>query len=138
MDRLDLVMQAFEYEKRDNCPNVHQEFFDSNEGKFNHPLVIDLVNEIKAQRNATITPTDKTNGANDSSSWWYFYKTSLIAAQLECAKSNNFSKNRVRLKNSFTIYFEYLRFILKWTFVTYTKTGPKKVKTKKIREMLVK
>lgn len=47
-----MVLQAFEYEKRDECPKKHQEFFDSTEGKFNHPLVIDLVEHIKVQRNA--------------------------------------------------------------------------------------
>ncbi|XP_026843874.1 HD domain-containing protein 2-like [Drosophila persimilis] len=51
LDRLDMVMQAFEYEKRDNCLLKHQEFFDSTEGKFNHPFVKKLVNEIYEQRN---------------------------------------------------------------------------------------
>ncbi|XP_058455721.1 5'-deoxynucleotidase HDDC2 isoform X1 [Malaya genurostris] len=50
LDRLDMVLQAFEYEKRDNCPMKHQEFFDSTEGKFSHPFVINIVNEINAQR----------------------------------------------------------------------------------------
>lgn len=50
LDRLDMVMQAFEYEKRDNCPMKHQEFFDSTKDKFSHPLVINIVNEINAQR----------------------------------------------------------------------------------------
>ncbi|XP_055546003.1 5'-deoxynucleotidase HDDC2 isoform X2 [Wyeomyia smithii] len=50
LDRLDMVLQAFEYEKRDNCPLKHQEFFDSTEGKFIHPFVINIVNEINAQR----------------------------------------------------------------------------------------
>lgn len=71
MDRLDLVMQAFEYEKRDNCIKTHQEFFDSNDGKFNHPLVIDLVNEIKAQREAAAKEDEKTepNHVSANSSW---------------------------------------------------------------------
>lgn len=59
LDRLDLVMQAFEYEKRDNCIKTHQEFFDSNEGKFNHPLVVDLVNEINAQRESAAEKQEK-------------------------------------------------------------------------------
>lgn len=50
LDRLDMVMQALEYEKRDDCPGTHQEFFDSTEGKFNHPMVQRLVEEIKNQR----------------------------------------------------------------------------------------
>lgn len=43
-------MQAFEYEKRDNCLLKHQEFFDSTEGKFQHPFVQKLVQEIYEQR----------------------------------------------------------------------------------------
>lgn len=59
LDRLDLVMQAFEYEKRDNCIKTHQEFFDSTEGKFNHPLVVALVEEIKAQRESAAEKDEK-------------------------------------------------------------------------------
>lgn len=84
LDRLDMVLQAYEYEKRDNCIKTHQEFFDSTDGKFNHPLVVNLVNEIKAQREATAaaatstaaenqqTNSDDTNNAKQatsSSSW---------------------------------------------------------------------
>lgn len=50
LDRLDMVMQAFEYEKRDNCLLKHQEFFNSTEGKFNHPFIKQLVKEIYEQR----------------------------------------------------------------------------------------
>ncbi|XP_067621700.1 uncharacterized protein [Eurosta solidaginis] len=59
LDRLDLIMQAFEYEKRDNCLLKHQEFFDSNEGKFNHPFIKKLVDEIYVQRENLA----RTNGA---------------------------------------------------------------------------
>ncbi|EDW57925.1 uncharacterized protein [Drosophila virilis] len=87
LDRLDMVMQAFEYEKRDNCLLKHQEFFDSTEGKFNHPFVKKLVNEIYEQRQllakakgatpppaievpvmeAAATPTNLANGHGSSS-----------------------------------------------------------------------
>ncbi|KAL7739234.1 hypothetical protein ACLKA6_015092 [Drosophila palustris] len=86
LDRLDMVMQAFEYEKRDNCLLKHQEFFDSTEGKFNHPFVKKLVNEIYEQRDLLAkakgatpppaivvprmeltTPTNLTNGHGSSS-----------------------------------------------------------------------
>ncbi|XP_052865974.1 5'-deoxynucleotidase HDDC2 isoform X1 [Anopheles cruzii] len=50
LDRLDMVMQAYEYEKRDSCPMHLQEFFDSTENKFSHPLVVDIVNAIKEER----------------------------------------------------------------------------------------
>lgn len=52
MDRFDMILQAFEYEQRDNCPNKHQEFFDSTEGKISNPLVKNLVEELKKQREA--------------------------------------------------------------------------------------
>lgn len=52
LDRLDMVLQAFEYEKRDNCVMKHQEFFDSTNGKFEHPIVLRLINEIYTQRKA--------------------------------------------------------------------------------------
>lgn len=50
LDRLDLIMQAFEYEKRDDSPEKLQEFFDSTQGKFNHPFIKKLVDEIYGQR----------------------------------------------------------------------------------------
>lgn len=50
LDRLDLIMQAFEYEKRDESPERLQEFFDSTEGKFQHPFIKKIVSEIYAQR----------------------------------------------------------------------------------------
>lgn len=58
-----MVLQAYEYEKRDNCLKSHQEFFDSTDGKFNHPLVVNLVNEIKAQREAAAENQQAENEA---------------------------------------------------------------------------
>ncbi|XP_053674887.1 5'-deoxynucleotidase HDDC2 [Anopheles nili] len=58
LDRLDMVMQAYEYEKRDNCPKKLQEFFDSTENKFSHPLVIGIVNAIKEQRRLITSTAD--------------------------------------------------------------------------------
>lgn len=49
-DRYDMIQQAFEYEKRDETPLKHQEFFDSTEGKFKHEFFINLVNELNKQR----------------------------------------------------------------------------------------
>lgn len=50
LDKLDMIMQAFEYEKRDGSPAKLQEFFDNTEGKFNHPFVKNLVDEVYIQR----------------------------------------------------------------------------------------
>ncbi|XP_022188562.1 5'-deoxynucleotidase HDDC2 isoform X3 [Nilaparvata lugens] len=46
LDRLDMVIQAFEYEKRDNAHGKLQEFFDSTQGKFSHPLIIKILSEV--------------------------------------------------------------------------------------------
>lgn len=45
-----MILQAFEYEKQENCPKRLQEFFDSTQGKFQNETVINLVNELNAQR----------------------------------------------------------------------------------------
>lgn len=66
LDRLDLVMQAFEYEKRDNCPNSHQEFFDAIDGKFNHPFVVDIYNRIKEQRQQNAENGKNLNGEHST------------------------------------------------------------------------
>lgn len=49
-DRYDMVQQAFEYEKRDEAPMKHQEFFDSTRGKFQNPFFVHLVEELNKQR----------------------------------------------------------------------------------------
>lgn len=49
-DRYDMVQQAFEYEKRDECPMKHQEFFESTRGKFQHSFFVKLVEELNKQR----------------------------------------------------------------------------------------
>lgn len=50
IDKFDMVLQAFEYEKRDKKPKFLQEFFDSTKGKFNHPMIKDLCVELNNQR----------------------------------------------------------------------------------------
>lgn len=52
LDRLDLIMQAYEYEKRDNMPGRLEEFFKSTNGKIKHPFINKLATEINAKRNA--------------------------------------------------------------------------------------
>lgn len=68
LDRLDMVLQAYEYEKRDHSPLQHQEFFDSTEGKFNHPFVVRLVEQIKSQRLADKAREDETTTTTATSS----------------------------------------------------------------------
>nr|CAD7261270.1 unnamed protein product [Timema shepardi]CAD7571781.1 unnamed protein product [Timema californicum] len=50
LDRFDMVLQAFEYEKEQQCPHKLQEFFDSTEGKFTHPILSTLIDELSKQR----------------------------------------------------------------------------------------
>lgn len=50
LDRYDMILQAFEYEKRENTPQKLQEFFTATEGKFKHPFIQDLVKELYRQR----------------------------------------------------------------------------------------
>lgn len=52
LDRVDLLMQAFEYEKRDNNPGNLQEFFTATQEKVNDPFLVDVVKEINNQREA--------------------------------------------------------------------------------------
>lgn len=49
LDKLDMIMQAFEYEKQERNLRL-QEFFDNTEGKFTHPFVQRLVEEVYEQR----------------------------------------------------------------------------------------
>jgi len=49
-DRYDMIQQAFEYEKRDEVPMKHQEFFESTKGKFQNPFFVHLVEELNKQR----------------------------------------------------------------------------------------
>lgn len=49
-DLFDMILQAFEYEKRDEAPNVHDEFFVNTKGKFRNEFVKKLVEELYQQR----------------------------------------------------------------------------------------
>lgn len=50
LDRYDMILQAFEYEKREKTPKKLEEFFKATEGKFTHPYIKDLVKELYKQR----------------------------------------------------------------------------------------
>lgn len=45
-----MILQAYEYEKRDNAPKKLEEFFKATYGKFNHPFIQDLAKELYKQR----------------------------------------------------------------------------------------
>ncbi|XP_015587403.1 HD domain-containing protein 2 [Cephus cinctus] len=52
LDRLDLIMQAFEYEKRDQIPGKLQEFFTTQDGKIAHPSLKSIADQIITEREA--------------------------------------------------------------------------------------
>ncbi|XP_067625637.1 5'-deoxynucleotidase HDDC2-like [Eurosta solidaginis] len=104
LDRLYLIMMTFEYEKRDNCLLKHQEFFDSNEGKFYHSFTKKLVDEIYVQcdnlariKGATLPPPvdvpdteaipSTINGGGDVKKHHKYYK--LIAQSVDMYMCNN-------------------------------------------------
>ncbi|KAJ3607135.1 hypothetical protein NHX12_026649 [Muraenolepis orangiensis] len=49
-DLLEMILQAHEYEELEETPGRLQEFFDSTEGRFHHPDVIQLVDCLKKER----------------------------------------------------------------------------------------
>ncbi|KAI4489524.1 hypothetical protein M0802_011059 [Mischocyttarus mexicanus] len=59
LDRLDLIMQAYEYEKRDNIPGELEEFFVSSVNKIKHPFVDKIVKEIVVERNSLLSDSSK-------------------------------------------------------------------------------
>lgn len=60
LDRLDLIMQAYEYEKRDNVPGKLQEFFSSSIGKIKHPFINKIAAEIVIERDTLFSNLSKT------------------------------------------------------------------------------
>ncbi|KAK0152380.1 HD domain-containing protein 2 [Merluccius polli] len=49
-DLVEMILQAHEYEELEETPGRLQEFFDSTEGRFHHPDVIQLVDCLKEER----------------------------------------------------------------------------------------
>ncbi|XP_011299188.1 HD domain-containing protein 2 [Fopius arisanus] len=60
LDRLDLIMQAYEYEKRDQRSGQLDEFF-SETPKISHPLLSKVANEIMIRRAAAIASSTITH-----------------------------------------------------------------------------
>lgn len=100
-----MVMQAFEYEKRDNCLLKHQEFFDSTEGKFKHPFVKKLVGEIYEQREKLAkdkgaTPPPKVDVPNMDDPTTYASKITNGHHQCEATKKSSTDENVETTKTS--------------------------------------
>ncbi|KAG7275633.1 hypothetical protein CRUP_021960 [Coryphaenoides rupestris] len=54
-DLLEMILQAHEYEELEETPGRLQEFFDSTEGRFHHPDVVQLVDCLKEERRGHMT-----------------------------------------------------------------------------------
>ncbi|XP_061668233.1 HD domain-containing protein 2 [Syngnathoides biaculeatus] len=60
-DRLEMILQAHEYEELEEAPGRLQEFFDSTRGCFQHPDVLQLVVALNEERRSHMTG-EKTAG----------------------------------------------------------------------------
>nr|XP_057913074.1 HD domain-containing protein 2 [Doryrhamphus excisus] len=61
-DRLEMILQAHEYEEMEGAPGRLQEFFDSTEGRFRHPDVLQLVSSLNDERRGHMTRAAKNSG----------------------------------------------------------------------------
>ncbi|XP_036406433.1 HD domain-containing protein 2 [Megalops cyprinoides] len=50
LDQLEMILQAHEYEELEQTPGRLQEFFDSTQGRFHHPEVLQLVKSLNDER----------------------------------------------------------------------------------------
>ena len=55
LDQCEMILQASEYEDLVNKPGRLQDFYNSTAGNFSHPEIVQLVSELEAERNASIT-----------------------------------------------------------------------------------
>lgn len=62
-DLLEMILQAHEYEELEGTPGRLQEFFDSTNGRFHHPDVLQLVSSLNEERGHHMS---KTDAAKDS------------------------------------------------------------------------
>lgn len=64
LDRFDMLFTAAHYEQRDGTPKKLQEFFDSTEGKFQHPYIRKLVLSLEQRRNSeTVNSVEESNSS---------------------------------------------------------------------------
>ncbi|XP_013414709.1 HD domain-containing protein 2 [Lingula anatina] len=56
IDRFEMILQAYEYEREQSRPGELQDFFDSTKGKFKHQTIQEWVQELEKMRNKD--PTD--------------------------------------------------------------------------------
>eukprot|EP00064_Thunnus_orientalis_P003794 superscaffoldBa00000323_g3805 len=61
-DLLEMILQAHEYEELEGTPGRLQEFFDSTNGRFHHPDVLQLVGSLNKERGCRMTDGTKDSG----------------------------------------------------------------------------
>uniref|UniRef100_G3PIU8 5'-deoxynucleotidase HDDC2 n=1 Tax=Gasterosteus aculeatus aculeatus TaxID=481459 RepID=G3PIU8_GASAC len=59
-DLLEMILQAHEYEELEGTPGRLQEFFDSTNGRFQHPDVLRFLSSLNEERGRSVTPTEET------------------------------------------------------------------------------
>ncbi|KAM8831342.1 5'-deoxynucleotidase HDDC2 [Spinachia spinachia] len=59
-DLLEMILQAHEYEELEGTPGRLQEFFDSTDGRFQHPDVLRLLGSLNEERGRRVAPTEDT------------------------------------------------------------------------------
>ncbi|XP_035472759.2 HD domain-containing protein 2 [Scophthalmus maximus] len=64
-DLLEMILQAHEYEELEGTPGRLQEFFDSTDGRFDHPDVLRLVSSLNKERGRHMATTDGTRSPGD-------------------------------------------------------------------------
>ncbi|XP_070782357.1 5'-deoxynucleotidase HDDC2 [Enoplosus armatus] len=65
-DLLEMILQAHEYEELEGTPGRLQEFFDSTNGRFRHPDVLQLVSSLNEERGSHMTKADDTKNSGNS------------------------------------------------------------------------
>ncbi|CAJ1077176.1 HD domain-containing protein 2 [Xyrichtys novacula] len=67
-DLLEMILQAHEYEELEGTSGRLQEFFDSTNGRFHHPDVLQLLSSLNEERGRSISKTQDAKTSSSSSS----------------------------------------------------------------------
>uniref|UniRef100_UPI003AAFFBE1 5'-deoxynucleotidase HDDC2 isoform X1 n=1 Tax=Centroberyx gerrardi TaxID=166262 RepID=UPI003AAFFBE1 len=65
-DLLEMILQAHEYEQLEGTPGRLQEFFDSTDGRFHHPDVLQFISSLNEERKDHMTNADGTKHSGKS------------------------------------------------------------------------
>ncbi|XP_049913826.1 HD domain-containing protein 2 [Epinephelus moara] len=65
-DLMEMILQAHEYEELEGTPGRLQEFFDSTNGRFQHPDVLQLLSSLNEERQCHMTKTAEAKNSENS------------------------------------------------------------------------